>query len=317
MQLRELFPPLEPYAAGYMPAGNLHKLYWEECGNPEGAPVVMLHGGPGTGAGPTHRRFFDPAAWRIIIFDQRGAGRSRPFAEIKDNTTELLVADMEALREKSGVERWHLFGGSWGSTLALAYAQTHPERCLSLTLRGIYLATPKEIQWFLYGMRTIFPEAWEKFAGHVAPEQRRDLLAAYLPLLNDLSPAVHLPAARIWADYEKSCSRLLPVVDGMRFGAVDDQSDLGVARIEAHYFAHNLFDPPTKLLDNAHRLRNIPAAIIHGRYDIVCPVETAYDLHRVWPEAKMRIIPDAGHSALEPGIRSALIEATNWFAGIG
>lgn len=317
MVYRDLFPPIEPYATGFLAADDIHTLYWEECGNPQGAPVVFLHGGPGAGAGPTQRRFFDPQDWRIIIFDQRGAGRSKPFAETRRNDTALLVADMEMLREQCGVRRWHLFGGSWGSTLALAYAQAHPGRCLSLTLRGIYLATPRQIDWFLYGMRTIFPEAWEVFASHVPVAQRGDLLAAYSALLNDPDPAVHMQAARIWAQYERSCARLLPGADGMRLAAAGDDNDLAIARIEAHYFTHNGFTPPTKLLDDIDRMRKIPAVIVQGRYDVVCPVDTAYDLHRVWPEADFRIIPDAGHSALEPGIRSALIEATERFKGIG
>ena len=316
MTAYDLFPPLEPYASGYMPTDGVHTLYWEECGNPNGVPVVFLHGGPGAGAGPTQRRFFDPKSWRIIIFDQRGAGRSRPFAELRDNTTEHLIADMERLRTLCGIQRWHLFGGSWGSTLALAYAETYPDHCLSLTLRGIYLATPKEVTWFLYGMRTIFPEAWENFSAHIRPPQHQDVLAAYLKRLTDPDPAIHIPAARVWAHYERSCSRLLPTEEAVRLPAADDHHDLAIARIEAHYFAHNLFLPPTRLLDEIDSVRKIPAVIVHGRYDIVCPIDTAYELHRAWPEADFRIISDAGHSALEPGIRSALIEATERFKTI-
>ncbi|MEJ0062234.1 MAG: prolyl aminopeptidase [Alphaproteobacteria bacterium] len=316
MTSRDLFPPLAPYATGFLPVDDLHTLYWEECGNPRGVPVVFLHGGPGAGAREGHRRFFDPQAFRIILFDQRGAGRSRPLAETRQNTTELLVGDMEKLRAHRGVARWHLFGGSWGSTLALAYAQAHPDRCLGLILRGIFLMRPAEIDWFLYGIRNIFPDQWEKFAAHIPPARRHDLLAAYLELLNHPDPAAHHPAARIWARYERACACLMPDETAAQRGGTDDPHDLAIARIEAHYFAHNQFAPPAKLLDGISKIRKIPGVIVQGRYDVICPAATAHDLHRAWPEADFRIIPDAGHSALEPGIRRALVAATERFKNI-
>jgi proline iminopeptidase len=312
MSLRELFPPLEPFVKGMLPVDDIHTLYWEECGNPEGVPVVFLHGGPGAGATPTHRRFFDPTAYRIIIFDQRGAGRSQPLGETRNNTTQLLIKDMEALRQHRNVERWHVFGGSWGSTLAIAYAETHPERCLSLALRGICLMQKREIDWFLYGIRTIFPEAWNKFAGFIPAEQRQDLLTAYLDLFEGEDETRKLDAIRSWAHYESSCSVLTPEPETVPMSG-NDQHRIGLARMEAHYFKNCLFTPDTQLLDNAEKLRRIPGVIVQGRYDVICPIITADELHRAWPEATYRIIPDAGHSALEPGIRSALIEATESF----
>jgi proline iminopeptidase len=315
MSLRELFPPLEPYAKGMLRVDDIHTLYWEECGNPEGMPVVFLHGGPGAGATPTHRRFFDPASWRIIIFDQRGAGRSQPLGETRNNTTELLIQDIETLRAHRGVERWHVFGGSWGSTLAIAYAETHPQRCLGLMLRGICLMQKHEIDWFLYGIQIIFPEAWEIFASFVPAEERRDLLGAYSRIFEGTDEKKKLDAIRCWANYESTCSVLVPHIDPLS-GAGDDQHRTGLALIEAHYFRNNLFTPDSRLLDNVDAIRNIPAVIVQGRYDAVCPIATAHELHKRWPQADYRVIPDAGHSALEPGIRSALVEATEKFKTI-
>jgi len=312
MTLRELFPPLEPFAKGMLRVDDLHTLYWEECGNPEGVPVVFLHGGPGAGATPTHRRFFDPATWRIIIFDQRGAGRSHPLGETRNNTTELLVQDIETLRAYRGIDRWHVFGGSWGSTLAIAYAETHPGRVRGLILCGICLMQKHEIEWFLYGIRIIFPEAWEIFASFIAPDERRDLLAAYGRIFQGADEKKKLDAIRTWAQYESTCSVLIPSADAGQSSG-DDQHRTGLALIEAHYFKNNLFTPDTKLLDNVEVIRNIPAVIVQGRYDTVCPIVTANELHKRWPQAEYHIIADAGHSALEPGIRSALIEATEKF----
>lgn len=311
MPLRELFPPLEPYTSGTLKVDNLHELYWEECGNPEGVPVVFLHGGPGAGSTPTHRRFFDPTAYRIILFDQRGSGRSRPLAETRQNTTELLVQDIETLRVHRSISRWHVFGGSWGSTLALAYAEEYPERCISLTLRGICLLQKREIDWFLYGIRNIFPEAWDRFVAPVPVDERHDLLTAYLRLFANKDDKIAIDAIRSWANYESSCSSLLYSADNSNFH--DDQHRIGIAVIEAHYFKNNLFQPDNKLLLEVKRLHNIPATIVHGRYDMICPVQAAYELHEKWPQANLHIIPDAGHSALEPGIRSALIESTEVF----
>jgi proline iminopeptidase len=312
MPFRDLFPPIEPHAKGMLPVDDIHTLYWEECGNPKGVPVVFLHGGPGAGATPTHRRFFDPEAYRIVIFDQRGAGRSTPLGETRNNTTELLIQDMERLRRLLAIERWHLFGGSWGSTLALAYAETYPERCLGLILRGICLMQKREIEWFLYGIRAVFPEAWSKFAAFVPVEESGDLLSAYLRLFESADETRRMDAIRSWANFESACSVLQPTPEVLSTTS-DDRHRIGLARMEAHYFKNNLFTPDSKLLDDIERIRRIPAAIIHGRYDMICPIITADELHRAWPEANYRIIPDAGHSALEPGIRAALLDATESF----
>jgi proline iminopeptidase len=304
-----LFPPVEPFASGYLPLGDGHEMYFEQSGNPNGAAVVFLHGGPGAGASPVHRQFFDPAFYRIVVFDQRGAGRSRPLGSLANNTTPALIGDMEHLRRHLGIDRWMVFGGSWGSTLALAYAEHHPERCLALVLRGIFLCRKSEIDWFLYGVRNIFPEPWRTFAGFLPAEERGNLLEAYYRLLIDPDPAVHMPAARIWSVYEGSCSTLLPN-PGVVADFASDRVALGLARIEAHYFMHDIFLPENFLLDNVARLRAIPGVIVQGRYDVVCPAVSADDLHRAWPEAEYVVVPDAGHSAFEPGIRSQLVAIT-------
>ena len=311
-----LFPPIEPYDSGTLSVEPPHRLYWEQCGNPTGVPVIFLHGGPGAGAAAVHRRFFDPTHFRVVVLDQRGAGRSRPLGEIANNATDRLIGDLETLRRHLGIARWHVFGGSWGSTLALAYAQSNPDRCLSLTLRGIFLMRRQEIDWFLYGMRAIFPEAWGTFAGFLPEAERSDLLEGYYRRLIDPDPAVHMPAARSWSVYEGACSTLLPSPETVA-AASEDTHALGLARIEAHYFRNNLFDPEDRLLRELHRVRHIPAAIIQGRYDIVCPTVTADDLRRRWPEAQYAVVPNAGHSAMEPGIRAALVEAMTRFRSIG
>jgi len=308
----ELYPEIEPYRSGLLEVDNLHRIYWEECGNASGQPVVFLHGGPGAGSAPAHRRFFDPAQYRIVIFDQRGAGRSRPLGELKQNTTPLLIEDMESLRRSLGIERWLVFGGSWGSTLALAYAIAHPERCSGLVLRGIFLCRPSEIEWFLYGVRNLFPEAWSAFAGAIPAAERGNLLAAYYRRLTDPDPAVHMPAARAWSIYEGSCSTLLASPETVAYFSSDVVA-LGLARIEAHYFTHQIFMRPNALLDNVARIRGIPAVMVQGRYDAVCPIITADDLHRAWPQAHYVVVPDAGHSAWEPGICAELVKATERF----
>jgi len=310
-----IFPPIDPYHTGYLQVDDIHSLYWEQCGNPEGSPVVFLHGGPGAGASPMHRRLFDPSHYRIVIFDQRGSGRSRPLGEVRRNTTQALVEDMEALRQHLGIERWHVFGGSWGSTLGLTYAQTWPDRVMSLILRGIFLMRKREIDWFLYGMRLFFPEAWRRFVGFLPEPERAELLDAYYRRLTDPDPAVHLPAARAWSVYEGACSTLLPNPETLAV-AGEDSHALGLARIEAHYFKHNRFEPESQLLDNVYRIRKIPGIIVHGRYDIICPIASADDLRRCWPEVQYFIVPDAGHSAMEPGIRAALIESSNRFRAV-
>jgi proline iminopeptidase len=307
-----LFPEIQPRASGMLRLGAIHSMYWEESGRPDGIPVVFLHGGPGAGSTPRHRRFFDPGAYRIIVYDQRGAGRSTPLGELRDNTTPHLIADLEALRVHLGVERWLVFGGSWGSTLAIAYAETHPQHCLGLVLRGIFLCRKSEIEWFLYGLRSVFPEPWEKFSGFLPPEERSDLLRNYHRRLIDPDPAVHMPAARSWSVYEGSCSTLLPSPDTVAYFAGDTVA-LGLARIEADYFVNDIFLPENALLANAHRLRDVPGVIVQGRYDMVCPLVSAHELSEAWPQAEYRIVPDAGHSVWEPGILGALIEATERF----
>ncbi|MCH9020084.1 MAG: prolyl aminopeptidase [Proteobacteria bacterium] len=316
MARREFYPEIEPYETGTLAVDDRHTLYWEQSGDPQGAPVVFLHGGPGAGASPGHRRFFDPGHYRIVIFDQRGAGRSTPLGELADNTTPHLVADIERLRETLGIERWIVFGGSWGSTLALAYAQSHPDRAMALVLRGIFLCRRQEIDWFLYGLRNIHPEQWRTFAGFVPEDERDDLLAAYHRRLSDPDPAVHMPAARAWSTYEGSCSTLLPSPETVAEFQRDVMA-LGLARIEAHYFINDIFLPPNALIEGIGRLREIPAVIVQGRYDVVCPIVTADEVARAWPEAAYKIIADAGHSAMEPGIRAALIEAMEGFKSLG
>lgn len=307
-ELLPLFPPLEPYNAGFLDLDAPHRMYYEECGNPQGVPVVFLHGGPGAGASAVHRQFFDPAFYRIVVYDQRGAGRSVPLGCLESNTTPKLVEDLERLRTALGIDRWIVFGGSWGSTLGLAYGEHHPERCRALVLRGIFLCRPSEIDWFLYGLRTIFPEAWRTFAGFIPEGERRDLLEAYHTRLVNPDPAVHMPAARSWSVYEGSCSTLLPN-PSLVADFASDRVALGLARIEAHYFVNDIFLPKDFLLREAGRLKDIPGIIVQGRYDIVCPAISADDLHRAWPEADYTIVPDAGHSAFEPGIRSRLVAA--------
>ena len=307
-----LFPPIEPYRSGMLDLDAPHRMYYEECGNVRGVPVVFLHGGPGAGSSAVHRQFFDPAFYRIVVYDQRGAGRSTPLGCLDANTTPDLVEDLERLRRHLGIERWMVFGGSWGSTLAIAYAEHHPQRCLALVLRGIFLCRRSEIDWFLYGLRAIFPEAWRAFSGYVPEAERDDLLTAYHRRLVDPDPAIHMAAARSWSVYEGSCSTLLPN-PALVADFATDRVALGLARIEAHYFVNGIFLPEDFLLSNARRLKDIPGVIVQGRYDIVCPAISADDLHQAWPEAEYTIVPDAGHSAFEPGIRSRLVAATEDF----
>ena len=314
--MHELFPELNPHCSGMLTLDALHAMYWEECGNPLGIPVVFLHGGPGAGSTAAHRRFFDPEAYRIVVLDQRGAGRSTPLGELRDNTTPQLIADLERLREHLKIERWLVFGGSWGSTLALAYAEAHPERCLGLVLRGIFLCRKSEIDWFLYGLRSIFPEAWRKLADMLSPEEQGDLLSNYHRRLVNPDPAVHMPAARAWSVYEGSCSTLMPSPDTLAYFSGDVVA-LGLARIEAHYFVNNIFLPENSLLERVGSLARIPAIIVQGRYDMVCPLVTAHELASAWPQAVYKVIPDAGHSVWEPGILDALVEATECFKRSG
>jgi len=309
-----LFPEIDPYATGRLAVDPRHTLFWETCGNSRGVPLVFLHGGPGGGCLPHHRRYFDPAFWRITLFDQRGAGRSTPSAELIDNTTQQLVADLEELRRHLGIGQWLLFGGSWGSTLALAYAEAHPERCLGLVLRGIFLARQTELDWFMHGMGTVFPEAWRAFAEFLPTDEREDLLGSYHRRLTDPDPAVHLPAAKAWDRYEGACSTLLPPADPLpKFDS--DASALAIARIEAHYFVHRAFLGDGELLGNLDRIRHLPCTIVQGRYDIICPPVTADALARAWPEAEYIVVPDAGHSVREPGITRELVAAMKRMQG--
>jgi proline iminopeptidase len=306
----ELYPEIEPYAHGRLDLDPRHVMYWEQSGNPKGLPVLFLHGGPGAGASPTHRRFFDPTAYRIVIFDQRGSGRSTPLGALEDNTTPHLIRDIEALRRHLGIDRWVVFGGSWGSTLALAYGQAHPERCLAFVLRGIFLSRPSEIEWFVNGIRSIYPEAWRAFAEPIPASERGDLLEAYHRRLVHPDPSVHLPFARTWSRYEGACSTLLPNPELVAQFASDSHA-LGLARIEAHYFVNGSFLPDGGLIADIDRIRRIPTVIVQGRYDMVCPIVTADELVRAWPEAEYTVVPDAGHSALEPGVRVQLLRATD------
>ena len=315
--IRELYPPIEPYNQFSLAVTEPHVLHVEECGNPAGRPVVFLHGGPGGGITPNYRRFFDPERWRIILFDQRGCGRSTPFAELRSNTTWHLVDDIESIRKHLGIERWAVFGGSWGSTLALAYAQTHPERVTSLTLRGIFMLRRREIDWFYQdGASRIFPDAWRHYLAAIPPEEHHDLIQAYYRRLNSGDAAVRLAAARAWSIWEGNTSKLYPDAE-FAAGFGNEHFARAFARIESHYVVNRgFFERDDQLLANVGTIRHIPAVIVHGRYDVVCPLANAYDLHEAWPEAELRIIPDAGHSALEPGTRTALLNATDRFASL-
>ncbi len=312
---RVLYPAIEPYRSGHLRVSPIHEIYYEECGNPQGKPAVFVHGGPGAGGDATARRFFDPACYRIVLFDQRGCGRSRPHAELRENTTPQLVADMERLREALGIERWLVFGGSWGSTLALVYAETHPQRVTELVVRGIFMLRPAELAWFYqHGASEIFPDRWQEYLAPIPAGERGDLLAAYHRRLTGEDPEVALAAARAWSIWEGATSHLFESEKTVaRFGA--DEFALALARIEAHYFVNSGFlDAPDQILRDVARIRAIPGVIVQGRYDVVCPMTSAWDLHGAWPEADFRLVPDAGHSAFEPGITHELIVATDRFS---
>jgi len=300
----ELYPAIEPYDTGMLALDGIHTMYWEASGNPHGVPVLFLHGGPGGGCSAEHRRFFDPAVFRIVLFDQRGAGSSTPLGETTGNTLAHLVADIETLREYLGVDRWLVFGGSWGSTLALAYGQKHPARVRAFVLRGIFLGRQSEIDWFLRGLGNVFPEPWRKFIEMLPPAERADPLRGYAKRLFDPDPRVHLPFARAWSEYEASCSTLLPNPELVRHVADDA---IGLARLEAHYFLHRCFLAPEHLLDELYRVRHIPASIVQARYDMVCPIASADALARAWPSARYVVVPDAGHSVWEPPVRAAVV----------
>ncbi|MEL7507882.1 MAG: prolyl aminopeptidase [Cyanobacteria bacterium J06554_1] len=312
--MRQPYPPIEPYRQGQLPVSPIHTLHFEEVGNPQGKPVVFLHGGPGGGTVPFYRQFFDPERWRVILFDQRGCGRSTPHAELAENTTWDLVDDIERLRSHLAIEQWTVFGGSWGSTLALAYAQRYPQRCTGLILRGIFMLRPKEIRWFYQdGASYIFPDAWEHYLAPIPAAERHDLVTAYYQRLTSPDAKIRQQAARAWAVWEASTSYLIQNPQTIERFSNDEFAD-AFARIECHYFTHGgFFNPPDQLLQNVATIRHIPAVIVQGRYDVVCPMASAWELHRAWPEAELIIVANAGHSATEPGILSALVEATDRF----
>ncbi|WP_417673066.1 prolyl aminopeptidase [Pseudodonghicola sp.] len=313
--MREFYPEIEPYETGFMEVGDGHSVYYERVGTPGARPAVFLHGGPGGGINPDYRRFFDPARYDLLLFDQRGCGRSTPHAGLEANTTWHLVEDIERLRRLVGCDSWLVFGGSWGSTLALAYAQTHPERVSALILRGVYTVTQAEIDWYYrFGVSQMFPDAWDRFLAPIPEAERDDLIAAYRRRLTAAEEAVRLEAAQAWAIWEGTTITLLPRPEVERtYG--DAHFALAFARLENHYFLHGCWLEPGQLLRDAGKLRGIPGEIIHGRYDMPCPVKTAYDLHQAWPEARLHIVEGAGHAATEPGIRDRLIRATDRFAG--
>jgi len=312
--MRRLYPPTDPYTSFYLPVSHLHTLYIEEVGNPNGKPVVFLHGGPGGGINAIYRQFFDPDRWRVILLDQRGCGKSTPHAELQDNNTWELVNDIEKIRSHLGIDRWTVFGGSWGSTLALAYSQTFPNRCAGLILRGIFTLRAKEIQWFYQeGASYLYPDAWEHYLAPIPEDEREDLVAAYYRRLTSPESDVRLAAARAWSVWEASTSKLIPDT-GLIDHFSEDEFAVAFARIECHYFVNRgFFDQDDQLLRNVERIRHIPGLIVQGRYDVVCPATTAWELHRAWPEATFVLVQEAGHSATEPGISSALVEATDEF----
>ena len=313
--MRELYPSLEPYDTGTLQVSDLHTIYYEQSGNPQGKPVVFLHGGPGGGSLPIFRQYFDPAKWRIVIFDQRGCGRSTPHAELRENTTWDLVSDIETLRSHLRISQWVVSGGSWGSTLSLAYSQTHPDLCLGLILRGIFLLRRKEILWFYQeGASYLFPDAWEDYLQPIPLDERADLLSAFYRRLTSDDAQIRQEAARAWSVWEGTTSRLIPDPKSQSRFADAEFAD-AFARIECHYFINRGFlEPDDQLLQNCDRIRHLPTVIVQGRYDVVCPMTSAWDLHKALPDAELVVVPDAGHSMMEPGICSALIEASDRFA---
>ena len=315
--MKDLYPPIEPYNQGKLKVSDLHTIHYEESGNPDGKPVIFLHGGPGGGIAPMYRQYFDPQQWRIVIFDQRGCGQSTPYAELRENTTWDSVEDIEKLRQELGIDRWVVFGGSWGSTLSLAYAQTHPERCKGLILRGIFMLRPSEIRWFYQeGANHIYPDAWQEYLKPIPLEERHDLLSAYHKRLTSEDRQVRLEAARAWAVWEASTSKLIPSkASKLRFGQAEFAE--AFARIECHYFVNRgFFERENQLIDNVDRISHLPGVIVQGRYDVVCPMISAWELHQVWQSAEFIVIEDAGHSVSEPGIKDTLIRATDRFAAL-
>ncbi|HEV7643429.1 MAG TPA: prolyl aminopeptidase [Pyrinomonadaceae bacterium] len=312
--MKTLYPEIEPFDDGMLQVSDLHTIHYERAGSPDGIPVVFLHGGPGGGLLPMYRQFFDPAAFHVILFDQRGSGKSTPAYELKENTTWDLVADIEKLREKFGIDKWYVFGGSWGSTLSLAYAETHPDRVRGLALRGIFLTRRKELEWFYqYGASEIFPDHWERFRDEIPEDERGDFMTAYYKRLTGDDEETQLSAARAWSVWEGSTSKLYPSKDLIEHWEGAHEA-LSLARIECHYFMNNSFFPTEDhLLENVGKIRNIPTVIVQGRYDVVCPITSAWDLHKAFPEAELVVVPDAGHSVSEPGTISALVDAMDKF----
>jgi proline iminopeptidase len=307
-----LYPDIAEYSNGMLDLDGHHLMYWEISGNPEGVPVVFLHGGPGAGASPSHRRFFDPEYYKIIIFDQRGSGRSKPFAEIAGNTTQHLVSDIETLRQYLEIDRWLIFGGSWGSSLGLAYGIAYSDRVLGFILRGTFLCTSNELDWFLRGIKTVFPQEWQEFCSFLPEDEQGELLNSYHKRLINPDNLIHGPAAFAWSQFEGSCSTLLPNVRSRAF-INSGRTFLALARIESHYFLNNFFLPDNYFYKYLYKIIDIPATIIQGRYDMICPILTAYEYSNRWPNANLVVIPDAGHSAMEPSLKSALVAATENF----
>jgi proline iminopeptidase len=312
--MHTLFPEIQPYATHHLPVAAPHVLYVEECGNPDGLPVLFLHGGPGAGFQPWNRRFFDPERYRIVLFDQRGAGKSTPHAHLEGNTTQALVSDIEAVRCLLGIDRWVVFGGSWGSTLALAYAEAHPEHVIGLILRGIFLCRDQDVRWFYQdGASHVYPDYWADYVKVIPNAERHDFVSAFYKRLTGTDEVARMAAAKAWSVWEGLCATLKPngsVVDHFS----DPHVAMALARIECHYFYHQSFMRPNQLVEEAYRLADIPGVIIHGRYDMVCPLDNAFALHQAWPQAELQIVRDAGHAAAEPGIIDALVRATNEFA---
>ena len=312
--MKQLYPPLEPYRTFHLQVSQQHSLYVEESGNPEGVPFLFLHGGPGAGCEDDHRRFFDPRKCRIIMFDQRGCGRSTPHASLFENTTQHLLDDIEALRKHLSIEAWVIFGGSWGSTLALAYAQEYPQYCLSLILRGIFLCRQRDIQWFYQdGACFLFPDLWEEFSAPIPLNEQNDMVGAFYKRLTSDDENIRLQAALAWSVWEGKTANLIPNAEVVNFFS-DPHTALSLARIECHYFINHIFLNEGQLLDNISRLNGINSVIVHGRYDAVCPLEQAYLLHRAWPQSALHIVDDAGHSAFEKGIVNQLVTACDTIA---
>ncbi len=306
-----LFPAIKPIQTFHLDVTERHQLYVEECGTRSGVPIVFLHGGPGGSAEPAHRRYFDPERYRIILFDQRGCGKSWPHASLEENTTQDLIDDMEKIREHLGIERWVLFGGSWGSTLALAYAEAHPDRVLGLILRGIFLCRERDIRWFYQeGASRLYPDAWAQFVAPIPEDERDDMIAAYHRRLTGDNEIERMAAAKAWSIWEGSTATLRPDNAVLNYFA-NPHTALSIARIECHYFHNHCFFPENALLDNLDRITHLPAYIVHGRYDVICPIDQAFALHRQWPNSELKVISDAGHAVSEPGITRALVDSTN------